>query len=752
MIIMIKLYATVFLSALTIILCAQGVRIIAPNEAERDQAVQLAALLKKSNISSKVMTVSELAKEPAAPTSPIIGMGISNFSAEVWTALEQHLAQNGALIFQGRNTEKLTPETFEKLERIFGVKYLGYRSDPDAGRKPIQQYMFIQPEKDEIWGTEHPPLFAAYTGEAFLLEAVNGGRVIGTWIRRDRTTADGAAVVVKGTPRKGFTVLVGYYPWNLAAKDDRNDLPSFHAAIMLNKFLSLVTKDAKEVSLGPLNMRPLTPAFQTPRSIWLWEVSYVLKPEERKRTLEFMKGRHISRIYLCTSLDTLFTEPNRTQLRKFIREANELGIKVESLEGWAEAIYPEHQNTFLALLQRVLDYNKTVEPEERFAGFQSDVEPIALKEYHISPESKKRVDRLYVELHGKCADLIKKSGEKDFAFGMAIFGYLDADIKHPERHVEWRGRTASVLEHLIGFVDYLALMSYYDKAERIIYVAKDEIALASRHKIKAWVGAETQEVTQEGGGRSLSFYEEGLDYMEKELEKVDREFRNEPGYGGIAIHYYDSYRRLPDGPRQMNQIPPPSFVTGKAYPADKMENICYGRTRWNGKQDLSAVFRFDWNPGELIVNVKVTDNIVYSKYSGEDLWKSDHLELWFQLPDSQQLVQLGIGFTKEDNIHVWLPRELSAERRAAMAKLVKSEFKLTTDGYQVNCRIPAAFFGLKRFKSGDKLRLLTEVGDTDDITSIAKTILSLTPGQDRADARTYSELKLQSSHDTETNS
>lgn len=723
---------------------AQPVRILLPDAMPRDNADKLALLLKKQNPDTEVVPLSAFASAPVEPAAVLVGMGIGNFAPQVWQKLEEHVKRGGVLVFQGKkeNREPLTPEARKALAAIFGAEYLGYDADPLLGKGPVQKYMFIKPSPGETWGAEFPPLFAAYTGEAFPLKPVNGGETVAAWVRRDRTTEDGPAVILKRSPGGGKAVLIGYYPWDLAAKGDRNNLPSFHAGIMLGKFLPVKQPAAPKRYQEPLNTRPVTPAFSTPRSMWMWNIDYALNPTERKKLLDFTTGRHISTLYVCIS-KRAFAGENRDQLRTFIREANRAGVKVEALDGWKQAILPEQQPKFLESLQRVIDYNLSVAPDERFSGFQSDVEPVTMKEYHASPEAKRRFDRLYVELHAKCAELIRKSGLHDFVFGMAINESLDREIERPDRHVEWNGKTCSVIEHLAGFTDYFALMSYHDTAPKIIRAADGEVDLAAKYNIKAWVGVETLDVMQLfGGSRSLSFYEEGLDYMEKELEKVYRHYSGKPGYGGIAIHHYESYRRMTDGPRNMDLPAPPALTTGKLYRLDSAGDVAYGGKNWNGKDDLGVTFRFGWTPDYLTVEAVVTDDKIVSAFNGEDLWKSDHLEFWFRQADTGRLIQLGVGLSESDNIHAWHPQELTAEQRAALAKAVKTETGTIPGGYEIKCRIPAAFFGLKKFKRGDKLPFLAEVGDTDDAAHAAKTMISTAPARDREDIRTYAVLEL----------
>jgi hypothetical protein len=45
----------------------------------------------------------------------------------------------------------------------------------------------------------------------------------------------------------------------------------------------------------------------------------------------------------------------------------------------------------------------------------------------------------------------------------------------------------------------------------------------------------------------LTFFEEGPEAMERELETVVSAWGDRPGFGGVAIHHYRSFRRLVEG-------------------------------------------------------------------------------------------------------------------------------------------------------------------------------------------------------------
>lgn len=520
--------------------------------------------------------------------------------------------------------------------------------------------------------------------------------------------------------------------------------------------------DKADKFASPLNLRPINPTFQCPRSLWLWNVDYALNQAEQVKLLQFCRDRHINRLYLYTGSKRLYSEPCLGQLRQFMRAARASGLQVEALDGWKDAILPEKQNEFLAALKRIIDYNLSSAPEECFAGFQSDVEPITMKEYHNPPENKPRFDLLYVELHAKCREMIDKSGLKNFVLGMAVQQNLDRDP--PEMYITWNNVKAGTLTHLAKIADYFAVMSYHDRADKIVSAAAGEVNLMGEVGRKAWVGVETLDINAlDGSPRSLSFYEEGLDKMEIELEKVYNCFAGQAGFGGLAIHHYESYRRMTDGPRDMKRSPPPQLVAkeigqvkidGKdgewgnilPVPATGAGRVVHGRAKWKGEVDLGAEFRFAWDSGHVYVLATVKDDHYCFVNGGEDIWKWDHIELWFNVPGHGEIFQLGLtpgNFDRNPgNVYLWHPTEWSSSRRAGLAQQVEYAAERLPEGYRVECIIPAILLGLEKFKPGDKIKILAEAGDADDPKEPCRCMVSIAPKRDRGEPDTFAVLEL----------
>ncbi len=696
------------------------------------------------------------------------------WSDVVWSKAENYVRNGGTLFWQGNvlRGARLTDEYLNKLQTLAGVKFGEYQSDPLLGNGIINRFMWIRTLKPSgqplplLWQDEEPGMFASFSGEAFKLEAVDGGVAVAEWVQRDRKTGDGVAAVVKCYPGNGKTVFLSSYSFIMAGiKSD--DLPALHSRKMLKEYLRFlgavpVAAPVAKVRQEPVNMREINPDYSCPRAMWIWNIDFGLDDKESDRLINFCNLRKINVLYFYTGKAAMFKEePSLQYLKRFLRKAHAAGIKVHGLDGWNDAFLPEKQPDFLAAIQRILDYNKQVAEEERFDGFQSDVEPVTFKGYHQSVEDKKRIDLQFIELHAKGRDLITRSGLKNFEYGLAILESYDKD--KPETYVTWNGKTGNVAEHAIDIFDYFAIMSYHDLARVTIKSAQYNVDLAAAKGKKALIGAETLDIfTKYQGSREITFYEEGVDEMEKELKKVYHHFKDNKGFGGFAIHHYDSYRTLPDKPRQIVSIAAPELkaeklekpevckiIWRKKYPLllNRQEQVIYSKKDWKGPLDLSAAVWFGYTQDALYLRAEIKDDVILTKESGSDMWKRDHVELWVNIPGEEDSFQAGMTPMEFDkllnNAYVWLPARLSEAERLKLAAQIAYKFEKSSDGYILECKVPYAALGAG-FDAVAKhgLNVLFEVGDSDNMNDAPKTQISNAPGKSRGKAETYSKLVL----------
>jgi hypothetical protein len=746
----------------------------AEQQKSRAQAELFRKWLDKQNLKAAILTSSEFTDSASETSKLVFVCSIWNYSTPLQQSLTSVVNKGGTIIWQGFTAGRINinPGVLAFLRQAAGTDYRKYAYDPMLGQGAVDQYMFIRPETTGeaavIWKGEIPPMLAMFAGEKFDIYAVENGFSAGEWLQRDRKTSNGTALIIKTFPSGGASIMLSLYNFNLAAEDKKDNLPSYHSAIMLEKILSwrgftLKTEmtSASVVDASPINDRAVTLDYECPRSMWVWVTDDALDPKKGSDLIEFSRRRHIDILYLYTGSQSIFKGEERIKLRRFIAAAHAAGIKVEALDGWKEAVYPEEQGKFLKSLENVLEYNSTVEAKERFSGFQSDVEPQCLEAFHTSPDSRKKIELNYVKLHYLCRQLIDSyKFNYDFKFGMAVSEHLDAYAK--KWKVNYAGRELSVLEHFLSICDYLAIMCYYDTPGMTIRRSQGQVDAAKKAGITAWVGFESLDVHSSfGGSRSITYYEEGLEQMEKNMRTVYKHYQNNEGFGGLALHYYTSLRRLPDKPRDIQfkqgpalQAPYVSQINidgntsdWKSTPqlkANSATHVVHGQEKWHGKNDLSMTVHTAWDEQNIYFLAEITDDIHVSGDGGEDLWKWDHLEIWLQA--GKKRFQIGIApkdFTEKSTyIHVWHPLEMSPKQRSDIAGQINCATLKTTNGYIIEGRIPVSSLGMSELKQNDSVNILFELGDADKKNEACRTMLSVAPSREREIQTTYARMKL----------
>ncbi len=97
-----------------------------------------------------------------------------------------------------------------------------------------------------------------------------------------------------------------------------------------------------------------------------------------------------------------------------------------------------------------------------------------------------------------------------------------------------------LVQHVLAATDGIVVMAYRDHAlgvDGILDVAATEAWLAASMGRLFVVGVETAPA----GLDKVTFAEEGRQFMESELGMVEAELASNSGFGGFAIHHYDSY-------------------------------------------------------------------------------------------------------------------------------------------------------------------------------------------------------------------
>ena len=279
-----------------------------------------------------------------------------------------------------------------------------------------------------------------------------------------------------------------------------------------------------------------------PRAIWTWEEdSYAMleEPAAATRAIAFLQSKSIDTVFLYADAfggrNLIVSQPQL--YRRLIRRLHASGLKAYALLGSGylrteRYVLPQHRKEALAMLQRVLDYNETAAPEERFDGINVDIEPHILDEW-----SSRKMELLadFVALSDALMAAKRASGQA-LPMGPAIPFWLDG------LELEWKGQRKPVSQHVQDLYEYVALMDYRDKAgggDGIVSHAMDELKYAERIDRRVLIGVETLP----NAIRKVSFHHLKEADMERELGLTAREVGAMQAFGGFVIHHYGSYRK-----------------------------------------------------------------------------------------------------------------------------------------------------------------------------------------------------------------
>ena len=277
------------------------------------------------------------------------------------------------------------------------------------------------------------------------------------------------------------------------------------------------------------------------RAIWTWEKDSYAVVEDTAAAADaitFLRSRKIRTIYLYADAfeGRNLLEDSPELYSRFIRRLHSRGLRAYALLGSAylnteEYVLPENRQDALAMFQRVLTYNASSKPGERFDGVNLDIEPHILDQW---AEQKEQLLLQFLDLGKAIMDLKARSGQR-LLVGPAIPFWLDGI------ELDWNGAKKPASEHVADIYDYVALMDYRDRAEGkdgIISHALSELKYAGEIKRKVVIGVEVtpNEI------QKVSFDHLSEPEMERELALAEKAFRGEPAFAGFAIHNFRGYR------------------------------------------------------------------------------------------------------------------------------------------------------------------------------------------------------------------
>ncbi|RUT35460.1 fibronectin type III domain-containing protein [Paenibacillus zeisoli] len=350
------------------------------------------------------------------------------------------------------------------------------------------------------------------------------------------------------------------------------------------------------------------------RAMWLWEkaaYNLILNPGSKSALEQFTSDTStfnsgaVTTIYMGVfpheGVDML--EDKRKEVRKFLKWAHEHGLKIQACIAGGTippyyGSYKRYNKYAINEIERVINFNLSSQPGERFDGVNVDVEPYILGEFG---SSKPQLQIDYLDLLQTMMDRRNLSG-LNLPVGPAIPRWYDTS--NAANDITWHGQTKWMSQHVQDITDYISIMDYTDSSKGIIDGAQGEIDYANsiNKPNSVIVGVETLDIANSGDPESITFREEGRTYMESQLAAVYQKFNGSPAFGGIAMHHYDSIRWLPSewGPNavlwkpQIADTTPPTPIN-KAPEAVTFDyqtiKLTYGRAIDNSDIEEYRVYR-----------------------------------------------------------------------------------------------------------------------------------------------------------------
>lgn len=258
------------------------------------------------------------------------------------------------------------------------------------------------------------------------------------------------------------------------------------------------------------------------RATWLWNPWDLISDEAG--TLAFLENKNVNKVYVQIDQDIPVNV-----YHGFIEKASAKGMDVYALDGapgWVAKKGFTNQDKLMAWLKAYQAGSSTL---QKFAGIHLDVEPYL---YSGWASNQKATVLAYQNL------LVKA---KTSANSLAL--PLEADMPFWFDEISYNNTLGRgiLAEWVIANTSSVTIMAYRDTAPLIIDLVKNEVNYAANYGKITVVGVETAPTDE---GDAISFYEEGEAYMNGQLDEVQAYYAGTAGYGGLAIHYVDSWKTM----------------------------------------------------------------------------------------------------------------------------------------------------------------------------------------------------------------
>lgn len=316
------------------------------------------------------------------------------------------------------------------------------------------------------------------------------------------------------------------------------------------------------------------PAFATAtgRSQWVWSEVFDLlsDPVRRDHVLNLWESQGIDTGYLWIDATTIASNPG--SYRSLIADMHARGMKAISLDGGPSFVLPgPGHNAAITRFQSVLDFNAASLPNEQFDGAHFDNEPWSLPQWSTDPAGTLQqyltLSSEYVQMRDAAGSSMTVGADTAFILAATQFPYINNTL--------WNGVTKPAHQHVQDIYDAVTLMDYRDFAlgiDGIDFHAQPWLDYGDLVGKPVEIGVET---SGPQSPEKVTFFDEGIAFMETELALAEAQFLPRPSFDGFTIHHLGSFE-----PLLLAEATPGDFsLDGVVDSLDLSEwNLHYGQT------------------------------------------------------------------------------------------------------------------------------------------------------------------------------
>lgn len=295
---------------------------------------------------------------------------------------------------------------------------------------------------------------------------------------------------------------------------------------------SVTQKAAPAQSSGSFNILP-----GKEYGIWVWDSPLSMSNQKMDTIVAQTRAAGMNVIYLTVD-DVLIKD--RAQFTKalatFVQKANAQGIAVDAVAGARDWAKPANRSKGYAVIDFVKTYNKT---NPKIRSFQYDVEPYLLPEYEGNKAPVLTDFVAFID-----ASALRLAGS-DVRFSVVIPHFYDSTQAWTPK-ITFNGKSDYTFNHISRSLDrnpgstiiIMAYRDHFEDEDGTRELVTPEIQQAGTTKVI---------VAQETGNVEpayVTFYGQSRRELFSSLGSIQNAFKNNVGFGGVAVHYFDPFIAL----------------------------------------------------------------------------------------------------------------------------------------------------------------------------------------------------------------